>query len=442
MSDTSQSDARPVPVPAGRLTRMAQLGGMTASVAGNMAVGSLAQLGRGQRPAMRDLLLTPRNMRRVADQLAKMRGAAMKLGQLVSMDTGDVLPPELAEIMARLRSDAHFMPPAQLKTVLGAAWPADWQRRFKRFDVRPIAAASIGQVHRAQTRDGRDLAIKVQYPGVARSIDSDVANVGALIRASGLLPKGFALGPYLDEARRQLHEETDYALEARHLQSFADILAGDARFVVPGFEANWSTGEILAMEYVAAQPIETVETADEQTRTKVAYDLIDLTLSELFTHGVMQTDPNFANYRYDPTRGKIVLLDFGATRWISPEVLDQYRDMLRAGLEMDIAAVAQVATAMGALPEDCASHHRDRLVKMMHSAFAALASAEPYDFADMTLSRQMQADGIALAEDGFLPPPVPMDVLYVQRKLAGMFLLAARLRAKLPLRQMIAEHVG
>jgi predicted unusual protein kinase regulating ubiquinone biosynthesis (AarF/ABC1/UbiB family) len=225
------------------------------------------------------------------------------------------------------------------------------------------------------------------------------------------------------------------------LQHFAGLLADDTRFIVPGDHADWSTGEILAMDYVAAQPIETVESADEVTRTRVAHDLIDLTLSELFTHGVMQTDPNFANYRYDPTQVKIVLLDFGATRWIAPEVLGQYRQMLRAGLEMDIEAVAQVATAMGALPEDCAPQHRARLMRMMHMAFESLSGDAPYDFAVMTLSRQMQAEGIALAEDGFLPPPVPMDVLYVQRKLAGMFLLAARLRSKLPLRKMISEHV-
>lgn len=439
--DKPPSQARAVPIPAGRLTRMAQLGGMTAGIAGNMAVGGLAQLGRGQRPAMRDLLLTPRNLSRVADQLARMRGAAMKVGQLVSMDTGDVLPPELAQIMARLREDAHFMPPAQLKTVLGAQWPEGWMQRFRRFDVRPIAAASIGQVHRAQTRDGRDMAIKVQYPGVARSIDSDVANVGVLIRASGLLPKGFALAPYLEEARAQLHEETDYALEARHLQHFGAMLAGDARFVVPGFHADWSSGQILAMDFVAGQPIEAAERADAAIRTRLARDLIELTLAELFTHGVMQTDPNFANYRFDPASGKIVLLDFGATRWIGPDIVAQYRDILRAGLEMDIAGAAAVATRMGVLPEECAPRHRARIVGMMEMAFAALGDGAEYDFADPALSRRMTAEGIALAEDGFIPPPVPMDLLYVQRKLAGMFLLAARLRAKLPLREMIAEHV-
>ena len=192
MEETSKG--RALPVPSHRLSRFGRLGGMTAGIAGNMAMGALAQLGQGQRPKARDLLLTPRNITRVAEQLAQMRGAAMKIGQLVSMDSGEVLPPELAQIMARLRDDAHFMPPAQLKQVLNTEWPANWLRAFRKFDVRPIAAASIGQVHRAQLKGGRDLAIKVQYPGVAKSIDADVANVGALMRMSGLLPKRVRAG--------------------------------------------------------------------------------------------------------------------------------------------------------------------------------------------------------------------------------------------------------
>ena len=104
---------------------------MTAGVAGNMALGGLSQLVQAKRPTMRDLLLTPKNITRITEQLAQMRGAAMKIGQLVSMDTGDVLPPELTQIMARLRNDAHFMPAAQLKQVLNAEWGHGWQRVSK-----------------------------------------------------------------------------------------------------------------------------------------------------------------------------------------------------------------------------------------------------------------------------------------------------------------------
>jgi predicted unusual protein kinase regulating ubiquinone biosynthesis (AarF/ABC1/UbiB family) len=132
---------------------------------------------------MSELLLTPANVSRVTDQLSQLRGAAMKLGQMISMDAGDILPPELTDILARLRNRAHHMPPTQLQQVLAVEWGKDWRKRFARFGAAPIAAASIGQVHKAITHGGRELAIKVQYPGVRESIDADVDD--ALCRAAG-----------------------------------------------------------------------------------------------------------------------------------------------------------------------------------------------------------------------------------------------------------------
>ena len=226
-------NSRPISVPSGRLNRVSRIGTLAAGVFGNMAVNGLVELSKGQRPQARDLLMTPRNIKRVADELAKMRGAAMKVGQLISMDTGEFLPPELAEIMARLRAEADFMPPKQLKQVLNTELSDNWLSRFSKFDVRPIAAASIGQVHKACLKDGREVAIKVQYPGIARSIDSDVANVGRLIKLSGMMPPGLELEPFLDEARNQLHEEADYVAEAAHLERFRGFLAEDERFLLP-----------------------------------------------------------------------------------------------------------------------------------------------------------------------------------------------------------------
>jgi predicted unusual protein kinase regulating ubiquinone biosynthesis (AarF/ABC1/UbiB family) len=446
MNDESQppkspSAARALAVPSSRVSRLARLGGMTAGVAGGMAADGAWRFTRGERPSMRSLLLTPQNITRITEKLAQMRGAAMKIGQLVSMDTGDMLPPELAEIMARLREDAHFMPPAQLKQVLSANWPADWHRAFATFDTRPIAAASIGQVHRARLKDGRDVAIKVQYPGVARSIDSDVANVGALIRMSGLLPKGFDLAPYLEEARKQLHEETDYALEASHLSRFGDLLANREAFVVPAFHPDWSTGDVLSMSYVPGAPIETVAQASQEERDRVARELIVLLLDELFRFGVMQTDPNFANYRYDAQSGRIVLLDFGATREISRDLAEKYRALLRAGLASDTAAMEAAASDIGFLDHRVSDHHRQQILDMMALAFGELGSQEIIAFGETTVPAEMQARGAALAESGFVPPPVPMDVLYLQRKFAGIFLLAAKLRARLPVRSLLEPYL-
>ncbi|UWR23347.1 AarF/ABC1/UbiB kinase family protein [Sulfitobacter sp. S190] len=439
MSDARRAQGRAVP--SGRLSRLARMGSMTAGVAGNMALGGVAQLGRGQRPNWRDLMLTPGNVNRVARQLSQMRGAAMKIGQLVSMDTGDVLPPELAQIMARVREDADFMPPAQLKKVLAANWHAGWLRDFAQFDVRPIAAASIGQVHRARLKDGRTLAIKVQYPGVARSIDSDVANVGALIRMSGLLPQGFALDPYLADAAAQLHEETDYLREAEQMRRFGSLLQGTAGFVVPQVHDALSTGQILAMDFIDSVPIEEVAHLDQADRDDVAARLMRLTLRELFEFGLMQTDPNFANYRFEPHSKDIVLLDFGATRPLDPQVVAQYGALMRAGLADDGPAMEAAARAIGFITADVAPRHVTRIMAMMRHVFEALR-VPLFDFTDETLSRRMQAEGEALARDGFIPPVVPIDVLFAQRKFGGMFLLGARLRARLPLAQMCAEAIG
>ncbi len=429
------------PVPASRLARMTQLGGMTLGVAGNMAVGGMAELGRGRRPAMRDLLLTPRNLSRIAARLAEMRGAAMKIGQLVSMDTGDVLPPELAEIMARLRSDAHTMPPSQLKQVLNTHWPQGWLGQFARFDVHPIAAASIGQVHRAQLKDGRDVAIKVQYPGVAKSIDSDVANVGALIRMSGLLPKGFELAPYLEEARLQLHEETDYLREANHLSDFRDLLGDDDRFLLPRVQSDWTTDSILTMDFIDSVDIESLVGAPQDTRDKVATTLVELMLRELFEFGQMQTDPNFANYRYQSETDRIVLLDFGATRVIDPSIVDMYRGILASGREGDIDALRKHATVLGLFSDDTEERHTARILRMIEMIFDEIGAEPLLDFGATDLPSRMQAEGMALAEDGFVPPPLPIDALFLQRKFGGMFLLAARMKARVPVAGLLEPYL-
>ncbi|MEM9972991.1 MAG: AarF/ABC1/UbiB kinase family protein [Pseudomonadota bacterium] len=440
--DRSRPAPRAVPVPAGRVSRLTRLSAMTAGVAGNMAVNGLRQWAGGQRPTTRDLILTPSNIRRIADQLAQMRGAAMKIGQLMSMDTGDALPPELAEILARLRAEADFMPPAQLKRVLAAAWGDGWLKQFARFDVRPIAAASIGQVHRAETKSGRTLAIKVQYPGIYKSIDSDVSNVGALIRMSGLLPAGFDLAPYLDEARRQLREEADYCQEAAYLAEFRSVLAGDDRFVLPEVIGDLTTPTVLAMTFVNGGPIEDVDGADQKTRDHVAHQLIHLVLQELFEFGLMQTDPNFANYRYDPESGRIVLLDFGATRRFSPEVGNHYRALMGAGLAGDREGIEAAAETIGFIAPEMHARHRAAVCEMIAIVFDALRDVDVFDFADPALTRRMNAAGKALAEDGFVPPPLPMDALYLQRKFAGIFLLASRLRARLPVSRVLAEAIA
>ncbi|GGX45588.1 ubiquinol-cytochrome c reductase [Tateyamaria omphalii] len=432
--------SRPLAVPAGRMSRFGRMGSLAVGVAGRMAFGGALELGQGRRPVARDLLLTPTNMRRIADELARMRGAAMKVGQLMSMDAGDVLPPELAEIMGRLRADADFMPPQQLRDVLDAEWGAGWRKRFAHFDVRPIAAASIGQVHRAQLPDGTELAIKIQYPGIARSIDSDVANIGRLIRLSGLLPDGFELTPYLDEARTQLKEEADYQAEAEHLERFATLLADDPHVVVPHLHASLSTRKVLAMTFVPSDKIESVGEMQQDQRDHIVRVLCDLALRELFVFGVMQTDPNFANYRIDHASGRLVLLDFGATRSVPSVLSDQMRGLLKAGLRGSRSDVARYVAAMELVPDAVEQRYREPILDMIMLVFDEVRARPVLDVSASGLSKKLQAAGEALAADGFVPHPVPMDLLYVQRKIAGMYLLANRLRAHVPVAELITTY--
>ncbi len=427
--------ARPLPVPSRRLSRLARLGGLAGGVIGGVALRGAGELARGRRPDLRGLVLTPGNAARLAGELARMRGAAMKVGQLISMDAGDVLPPELAEVLARLRSEADFMPPRQLRAALDAAWGRGWLKRFETFEVRPLAAASIGQVHRARTRDGRDLAIKVQYPGVRQSIDSDVDNVAALIRMSGLVPGQVDLAPLLAEAKRQLHEEADYAREGRCLARFGALLADAPDYRVPGLHADLTTDSVLAMDYAPGAPVEALAGAPQAERDRAAERLIRLALRELFEFRLMQTDPNFANYR-TAADGALVLLDFGATREIDAAVAQRYRALLRAGLAGE--DLEPHARALGLFAADTAAHHRAAILRMMGMAFAALDADTAFDFTDRGFADRMRAEGMALGRDGDFWHVPPMDVLFLQRKFAGLYLLCARLGARVHLRPLVA----
>jgi len=169
MTDNESNNKNTSAVPSGRLSRFAKLGSLATGVAGGMLAEGARQIAKGNRPKARDMLLTPGNAKRITDQLAQLRGAAMKVGQLMSMDTGDLLPPEMTEVLARLRSDAKSMPLSQLNKVLEDNWGKSWNLKFKQFSFEPVAAASIGQVHSAHTKDGRHLALKIQYPGVRES---------------------------------------------------------------------------------------------------------------------------------------------------------------------------------------------------------------------------------------------------------------------------------
>ncbi len=433
--DTSRNRHRAVPS-----SRLGRLGGF-ASMAGGIASGMIGEgarrLAAGERPTVDQLLMTPANAKRLADRLAHLRGAAMKLGQMISMDAGDVLPPELSAILARLRENADFMPPRQLDKVLAAEWGKDWRKLFRRFEPRPIAAASIGQVHRAMLPDGRLLAIKVQYPGVAQSIDSDVDNVASLLKLTGLLPKELDIAPLLTAAKEQLREEADYLREGSMMQRFADLLADQPQFVVPEMVEELTTPRILAMTYEEGGPVEKLEDEPQELRDQTFAHLIELVGRELFETRLMQTDPNFANYRWQSKTGRIVLLDFGAAREVSEAVSQDYRRLLNAGIAGDRAAVLDAAADAGFIAEKAVARHPDAMRRAVDIVVTQMTSDGPLDFGDRAFVPEIRDTVMPIAQDRESWHLPPAETLFVQRKVSGTALLGARLKARVDVRGIV-----
>lgn len=428
-------------VPAGRVARLMRFGGIASGIAGGVAANGARALARGQRPDMAQLLLTPANIGRLTNGLSDLRGAALKLGQMLSMDTGLMLPDDLTAILARMRDDARHMPPKQLQIVLNAEWGQGWYSRFARFDVRPFAAASIGQVHFATTHDGRNLAIKVQYPGVAASIDSDVDNMATLLRTPGILPRGIDLSPLLDEAKRQLHAEADYRAEALHLARFGALLAGSETFVLPQLEPELCTPRVLAMTHLESAPLESLVDAPQDVRDSVAAALIDLVLRELFVFGLMQTDPNLANYRYDAETGRIVLLDFGAVQPIDPALADDFRGLARVALNADPDKTKEAMLQIGYFSPDTAAHHQTLIQSMFDVAMGPIRQETPFDFGQSDLLERLRDMGLAIGNDRDLSHVPPAATLFLHRKIGGMYLMAAKMKARVNLRDMVESHV-
>ena len=429
-------------VPSSRLSRIGRLGSLAGRIAGNVVSQGAGQLLKGEKPALSSLLLTPKNISNISDQLASMRGAAMKLGQLISMDAGDFLPEELAVILGRLRDDADPMPKDQLIATLNQSWGEKWQDDLLYFSFAPIAAASIGQVHKVITMDGRMLAVKVQYPGVKKSIDSDVDNVATLIKLTGLVPKSLDINPLLQEAKTQLHQEADYVREADMLNRYRALVEStdiqnkrSNAFVIPQTFAPLTTSTVLAMDFIEAQDLDALLNEPQDVRDAVMTALMTLFFNEIFHFKLLQSDPNLANYQFKPDTKEIVLLDFGATRDVPDAISAQYQALLNSAAANDRAMMQQAAFRIGLIDESHSQTQVDAVINIGMEACEAIRCEGAYDFGQSDLIARLHEKGMALTmEHNFWHTP-PVDALFIHRKLGGLFLLAKRLKAKVDMRK-------
>jgi len=299
-------------VPRNPVNRTVKLAGLPLGFAGRTA------LGVGKRIGGRSAELVAKEIQqRTADQvfrvLGELKGGAMKFGQALSIFEA-ALPPELAEpyraTLTRLQESAPPLPVSSVHRVLAGDLGPEWRSQFISFDDTPAAAASIGQVHRAVWKDGRAVAVKVQYPGAGRALISDFTQLARVGRLFGMLMPGLDVKPLLDELRDRVAEELDYRLEAEAQQAFAEAYAGDPDIYVPPVVAG--TDHVLVTEWMDGTPLSKIISGGTQAqRDRAGILLARFLFSGPARAGLLHADPHPGNFRLLDD-GRLGVLDFGA----------------------------------------------------------------------------------------------------------------------------------
>lgn len=391
---------------------------------------------QGNKPALSSIL-SEENAERLALGLCEMRGAALKVGQMLSIQDESLVPAPILNALELVRQGADVMPRSQLNPVLDAELGPNWQSKLASFDYEPLAAASIGQVHRAVTKDGLEVAMKIQYPGVANSIESDIENVRRLLNYTNLIPKGLFLDRAVKVAKEELARECDYEIEAVSQKHFRDLLSDTPGFYVPRVIDELSSKKILTTELISGVPIDKVASLDQETRDYVGRKMLELTLKELFVFRFMQTDPNWGNFLYDEPTKTINLIDFGAARDYPKKFVDDYLRMVMACANKDSKGVIEMSRRLGFLTGDEPDVMLDAHVQA--GFIVGLPFAEPggYAFRTNNITSSVSNLGATMLKHRLTPPP---DEAYsLHRKLSGAFLACIKLGATVRCRDLLLQ---
>ena len=423
-----------------------------ASLGVGLAAGTAAELARrvwspNDPAAGSPVTSSDANARRLADSLRRMRGAAMKLGQMLSIQDESIAPPALTRALESVREGAESMPAGQLLAQIDGQWGDGWRDRIDLED-RPFAAASIGQVHRGTLIDPPGdfdkVAVKVQYPGVADSIESDLSNLSMLVKATGLAPPGLFLDNVIRVGRDELKVECDYSRELENQRRFRDLIASDEslvadRFVVPRVVAGLSTDRILVTEYVRGGTVDRVMDLDQDERNRIGRAVMRLTMLELFVWRFMQTDPNWGNFLYDVRTRTTYLIDFGAAREYDEEFVRGYLNVVVANANRDEKTLIDESIRMGFLTGDESAVMMEAHKLSGFCLGEPFQSYEPYDFKSSRITSRISEHGAVFLKHRLTPPPE--EVYTLHRKLAGAYNLCIKIGAKISCRDLLDEMV-
>ncbi|SJX66231.1 related to ABC1-ubiquinol--cytochrome-c reductase complex assembly protein [Sporisorium reilianum f. sp. reilianum] len=445
VKESKQVPLRAAKVPSSRLGRLFHYGGLGAGLAFG-AAGSLLRGASSTGSDASNLFMSEQNVARLVDKLSTMRGAALKLGQFLLIQETKLLPPQIEQVLLRVQNSANYMPVWQMNKVMSQELGgSDWrERHFKEFEDVPFASASIGQVHAAVLRDdfpdaqmaGQKVAVKVQFPGVLESIDSDLSYLRWLVSASALLPKGLFLENTLRVLGRELKDECDYAREAEMGRRFRAILHDSCEFEVPRVVDSLCTGKVLTTEMMRGRPLSMASRYPQPTRDRIAQSILNLSLSELFRFRLMQTDPNWSNFLYDERTAKIQLIDFGATREYSKQFMDHWLQMLQAAIAGNYDECLAWSRKVGYLTgEESEAMERAHVESMIALGEPFRPDApNPYAFEHQTITDRVKAQIPLMLRERLTPPP--QETYSLNRKLSGAFLLCARLKAHVNCRSL------
>ncbi|MEC7947974.1 MAG: AarF/ABC1/UbiB kinase family protein [Myxococcota bacterium] len=430
--------------PTSRRRRFLKLAGMTAAVAGTYARDQITGVftdedTRARQKANRDA----RSGARIAKTLGELKGAAMKVGQLASV-AKDILPDELTASLATLQRSAPPMEYGVIAEQIERELGRPPELLFARFDPIPFAAASIGQVHRAQTDDGREVVVKVQYPGVDESVDSDISHLKLALRASGMLAtRRAAFDAFFLELRDRMREEVDYTHEAQNVRWFKELHADDPHLIIPDVVGERSSGRILTLTYEPGDSLGELDPAvyDQECRNRIGERLLHMVFRQVFELHAVHADPNPANFAARPN-GDVVLYDFGCVKVFPQEHAARYRDLMRSLRDGDEVRIRDAMVQVGiARPGADAREYRAFIDEFRASIGAIFFQDAVYDFGQTSSPETyLRMVGRALRNPRLFQPSA--QILFTDRAQGGQLMNLVKMDCKVNLHRIYEQYLS